>query len=233
MSVHVFIGPSQTGKTYFMREYLLPAALFAPSEITRQAPADGYAAVLIDDPPTIEHPHGQYEGPLYKDVAEWRRAAVRSRVARFEAASVRALCTAGLELGRLVIALDDMERQLGNPAAGGAGKLPEEAQQLLTRGRLSGCKIVGAVRRWGAMHTLVRSNVERAYFGRLTDDEDRREAAQTVGVAPAVLDGLFRASATDGKGGYRPGVFLEWDCQANARALVRIENRRKMVIRQL
>jgi hypothetical protein len=225
--VHVFVGPSFTGKTYYIREYLLPTLLTKPEEVTRMAPAGGFSAALIDDPPTTEHPEGQYPGPLYRDVAEWRRAEVRSRVARFEAATTRAVCAAALELGRLVVVLDDMERALGNATAGGVAKPSPEGVELVTRGRLSGCLVVGAVRRWGAMHTLVRSNVERAYFGRLTDDGDRREAAQTVGVAPAILEGFYRAVSQ------LQGVFLEWDPKANVSQLVRIENRRKIVLRRL
>lgn len=218
-----------------MREYLVPMLLAYPDEVTRMAPPEGYSAALIDDPPTVQFPHGQYRGPLYKDVAEWRRAEMRSRVARFEAATVGALCAAGVELGRLVLDLDDMERALGNVSSGGVMKPPPEAVELLTRGRLAGCMLLGAVRRWGAMHGLVRSNVERAYFGHLSDNDDRKEAAAVVGVASMALEGLFHAAATDGGRlkEPKPGIFLEWDRAAGTKALVRIENRRKMVLRRL
>jgi hypothetical protein len=235
VSVQVFVGPSSTGKTFFMREWLLPALLTAPEDATLVRPADGFKAVLIDDPPTAEKPEGQYEGPRYFDVAEWRRADKRSRVARFEAASARALFAAGVELGGLVLLFDDMERALGNVPAGGVASPPAEGVELLTRGRHHGCLVVGAVRRWGSLHNLVRGNVERAYFGALTDEGDRKAAAAVVGIPAITLEGLMRAAATEG--GRRakplPGVFLEWEPKAGSSALVRIENRRKITIRRL
>jgi hypothetical protein len=217
MSVQLFVGPSKIGKTYTMREWLIPALLSDASQATQLGPADGFTAALISDPSTVEFPEGQYQGPYYDDVAEWRRAEKRSRVARFRNASLGALCEVGVQYGRLVLCLDDAERELGSE------RTPSpEATELITRGRLHGCVILGACRRMMAIHTSVRSNVEVVYFGGLTDENDRHYAAKTAGVNPEWLRNINQR-----------GVLLEWRRATGEKSLIRVEARRKLIIRSL
>ena len=218
MSMILFVGPSGIGKTYMMREYLIPALLWDSAQVTSLAPVEGYAAALIADPATVEWPDGQYgPAPRYVDVAEWRRAQKRSRVARFSNASFHAMCDVGVRYGRLVICLDDMERELGSES-----RPSPEATELITRGRLHGCVTIGACRRMMAVHTSVRANVEIVYFGNLTDDNDRAYAAKSAGINPEWLRGINR-----------PGVLLEWRRATGEKCLIRVESRQKLILRKL
>jgi hypothetical protein len=217
MSVHLFVGPSNIGKTFAIREWLLPAMLADPIQATAMAPPNGYAAALIHDPPTVKDPKGQYDGALYQDVSEWKRAEKKPRVARFVDPSMRALCETAIERGRLVLVLDELDRLL--PSA----RTPApEAANLIERGRHYGCLIVGGCRRLKAVHTSVRGNIERAYFGNLADDEDRAYAAECANVSPDLLRGITQQ-----------GVFLEWDRASGRVALIRVQNRKRTIIRSL
>lgn len=216
MSLIVFIGSSNTGKTYATREWMLPALLEDPGQVTTMAPADGYASVLIHDPPTTERPKGQYPGTLYQDVAEWKRAAQRPRVARFSNPSFDAMCQVAVEWGRMVLCLDEANRLLGNDR-----KPSKAAGELIESGRHSGCKIIGSARRLKTLHTTARSNLEAAYFGSLADEGDREDAAAAAGVDAEQLRGLPEH------------VFLEWRRETGERSLIKVVDRRKITLRKL
>ena len=49
MSLIVFVGPSYIGKTFTIREWLLPQLMHRPGELVRVAPASGYDAALVHD----------------------------------------------------------------------------------------------------------------------------------------------------------------------------------------
>lgn len=217
MSIHLFVGPSNIGKTYTMREWLLPALLRSPELATAMAPPGGYVAALVHDPPTVKDPQGQFDGALYANVSEWRRAERRPRVARFVEPSLRALCATAMEVSRIVLVLDEIDRLLpsSRPPA-------PEAAELIERGRHYGCLVIGGCRRLKAVHTSVRGNIERAYFGNLADDDDRDYAASSAGVDPSLLRGITEQ-----------GVFLEWDRATGDTALIRVEGRKKLIIRTL
>jgi len=217
MSLIVFVGPSRIGKTFAMREWMLPALLARPGEVTSMAPAGGYGAVLIHDPPTTERPDGQYAvGTCYQDVAEWKRAEKRPRVARFVNPSLDSLCAAAVEHGRLVICLDEANRLIGNER-----KPSKPAAELIESGRHHGSMIIGAARRLKALHTSARSNIEVGYFGNFADDDDREDAANAANVNPDRLRSL------------PPYTFLEWRRETGDCTLIRIENRRKIVFDKL
>jgi len=218
MSLILFVGPSNIGKTFAMREWMLPALLHDPGQVTDMAPPEGFSTVLIHDPPTPQKPDGQYVDIVrYADVAEWRRAEKRPRVARFSSPTLEAMCGAAVEYGRMVLAFDEANRLIGNER-----KPPAQASELIESGRHYGCLIIGACRRLKAVHTSARSNIEVAYFGNLADDDDRDDAAAAAGVDPELLRGIKQQ-----------GVFLEWVRSTGDRALIRVENRRKMVLRRL
>ena len=217
MAIHLFVGPSNIGKTFTIREWLLPALLADPSQATQMAPPAGYSGALLHDPPTVKDPSGQYDGTLYDDVAEWRRAAKKPKVARFANPSLRALCEAAMEKGGVVLVLDEIDRLLPAvrpPAA--------EAAELIERGRHYGCLVVGGCRRLKSVHTSVRGNVEVAYFGNLADDDDRDYAASTAGINPSLLRGITQQ-----------GVFLEWNRATGSTALIRVQNRKRDIIKAL
>ena len=221
MSLIVFVGSSNVGKTFAMREWMLPALLVDPKQVTSLAPAKGYASALIHDPPTTERPDGQYPGVVrYADVAEWRRAEQRPRVARFTNPSFDSLCAAGVEYGRMVIALDEANRLLGNDR-----KPSKQAAELIEGGRHHGCMIIGAARRLKALHTSARSNIEVAYFGSFSDDDDRKDAADAAGISPERLRGVG-----EGKLQY---VLLEWRRETGETSLIKVVGRRKMVMSKL
>ena len=216
MSLIVFIGSSNTGKTFATREWLLPALLADPGQVTSMAPKDGYAMALIHDPPTTERPDGQYPIVHYRDVAEWRRAEKRPRVAGFVNPSLDALCQAAVENGRTVLVLDEGNRLLGNDR-----KPSKAAAEILESGRHFGSMIVAGARRLKALHTTARSNLEAAYFGSLADDGDREDAAAAAGVDAERLRGLPEH------------VFLEWRRESGQRSLIKIVDRRKMTLAEL
>lgn len=216
MSLIVFIGSSNTGKTYALREWMLPALLADPGQVTTMSPAEGYASALIHDPPTTERPKGQYPGVLYQDVAEWRRAEARPRVARFSNPSLDAMCQVAVEFGRMILCLDEANRLFGNER-----KPPKAAGELIESGRHSGSKIIGSARRLKTLHTTARSNLEAAYFGSLADNADREDAAAAADVDPEQLRNLPEHT------------FLEWRRETGERSLIKVVDRRKMILRKL
>jgi hypothetical protein len=216
MSLIVFVGPSGIGKTFAIREWLLPMLLTEPRHVTSLAP-ERFAGALVHDPPTAEHPDGQYPITRYPDVASWRRAERRPRAAAIADPTLQALCSAAIEIGRLVLVLDDLHRLLGSERPP-----PREARELCEAGRHHGSVIVGGCRRLKGLNAIARGNVELAFFGNLADEDDRRYAAVTADVRPEDLRRLNR-----------PGVFLEWDRPSGRRCLIRIADRRRLIIQEL
>lgn len=217
MSLIVFIGPSRIGKTYAMEQWLLPTLLTNPTEVTSMAPAAGYGAILIHDPPTAERPDGQYPGGVrFQDVAEWKRAKRRPQVACFVNPSLDSLCRAAIDKGRMVVCLDEANRLIGNER-----KPPPAASELIESGRHHGCVIIGGARRLKSLHTSARSNIEVAYFGALADPDDRDAAAEAADIDPEKLRNVPEHS------------FLEWRRETGDVALIKVQDRRKITVSSL
>jgi hypothetical protein len=225
VSLQVFVGPSNIGKTYFLREWWLPMAMTRPELVTDMAPSGGFKAVLIHDPPTMAHPHGQYPGQRFDDVAAWLRAVDKPRLACLERPTFEALCEAGAQIGGLIIVVDELERVLQK---GGSRQSPA-VMEMLIAGRQHNCVIAAGCKRLVAVPTDARANLETAYFGNLSDQGDREDAAQQTRVDLRVLDGL----ASSGGPLTQQGTFLEWRRATSWRGLTRVVNRQKVVIQEL
>lgn len=216
MSLIVFIGPSRIGKTYAMQQWLLPTLLTNPSEVTSMAPPGGYGAILIHDPPTAGKPQGQYDGEHFEDVAAWRRAPRRPKVACFSNPGLDAMCRAAVDFGRVVVCLDEGNRLIGNER-----KPPQAADELINSGRHHGCLIIAGARRLKSLHTSARSNIELAYFGALADPDDRDAAAEAAGIDADKLRNVPEHS------------FLEWRRETGDVALITVRDRRKITLSSL
>lgn len=212
----MFIGPSRIGKTYAMQQWLLPTLLTRPQEVTTMATPAGYGAILIHDPPTAEKPNGQYDGEHFEDVAAWRRAARRPKVACFTNPSLDSMCRAALDFGRIVVCLDEGNRLIGNER-----KPTQSAGELIESGRHHGCLIIAGARRLKSLHTSARSNIEVAYFGALADPDDRDAAAEAADIDPEKLRNVPQHS------------FLEWRRTTGEVALITVRDRRKITLSSL
>ncbi len=211
-------APSNSGKTHLVREWLVPTLLWRPDYVSDAAPAR-FRAALILDPPSPRRPDGQYPGQRFRDVAEFRRtpAGRRARVVCFSAADTRELVRLALELGDVVLVLDEID--LAMPSR--AYQLSDAETELVQRGRHSGVALVGTCRRLHDVNSQVRGNVQVAWFGNLADPEDRLYAAKTCGIEPARLVDV------------PPRIFLEWDRARNFRCLTRLEGSRKITLENL
>lgn len=216
MSLIVFVGPSYIGKTFTIREWLLPQLMHRPGELVRVAPASGYDAALVHDPPTGENPHGQYPGQRFRDVAEWRRAPKRQRICCLENPSATAMAEVGQKPGRLVLVIDELERLIGSE-----GQADPAMLELFNAGRNYGSLVVGSCRRLMNINAKARANLQLAYFGAPSDAQDRVHAARAAQVDPSVFDELGEI-----------GTFVEWRA-GGQRAIVRVVDRRRVVLRQL
>ena len=103
-------GASNAGKTFLLSEYVVPALLTDPREIfgdsAKDVAPDVYRRAFIHDPPTKRKPQGQYAGPHYHDLADWRRkqsAGENSRVRCFVEPDTEQLCAVALEWGDSVV----------------------------------------------------------------------------------------------------------------------------------
>jgi len=216
MSFALFVGPSGIGKTYAVREWLLPMLLTQPRTISDLNP-DRFNAALIYDPRTNESPDGQFPGERFADVAAWRRAERRPRVACLDAPSPESMAEAAVELGRLVLVMDEINYAWPNDRKPGPA-----AVQLASAGRHAGCMVVGGCRRVMELHNSVRANITVAYFGNPSDGNDRDDVRRVTSVDPAELPELAER-----------GTFIEWHRQSGRRSLIRVTERRKITIRQL
>jgi hypothetical protein len=224
VSLQLFIGPSNIGKTYFMRHWWLPMVLTRPELVTDMAPRGGFSAVLIHDPRTQKHPNGQYPGQRFDDVAAWMRSASKPRVACLEHPTFEAMCEVGQQLGGLVLVVDELERVLSK-----GSRVDPVVMEMLIAGRQQNCIIVAGAKRMIAVPTDARANIETVYFGNLSDKGDRDDAVETTRVDPKLLDHLARPGGELTE----QGTFLEWRRASSWRGLTRIVNRQKVVIRQL
>jgi hypothetical protein len=223
MSLTVFVGPSNIGKSYSIKHWLLPTLLGPrPDLATEMAPAGGYTAALIDDPRTAKHPEGQYPGPRFRDVAEWMRGTDRLRVACLEHPSFDAMCLAARELGGLVLVVDELERAF-------AGSPSEIVVEMCIAARNHNSLVVGGCKRLGNLPTKARSNLERVFFGNLSDRGDREDCAKQTGIPVRELEQL---SAVGGPL-TEQGTFLEWDARSGWRGLTRVVDRRKITLQTL
>ncbi|HEX8010223.1 MAG TPA: hypothetical protein VF814_04725 [Casimicrobiaceae bacterium] len=225
----VYAGPSNIGKTYSIREYLLPALLTMPSVVTDMAPPEGYSAALVHDPRTAKHPNGQYPGGRFDDVADWSRALERPKLSCLERPTFEAMCEMGKTVGGLVLVIDELERAL--EGRGGAGDVIE----MLIASRQHNCIVVGGCKRLGNLPTKARSNVEVVFFGNLSDIGDRRDCAEVTRVSREVLDELCKPATGNAPGGplTEQGTFLEWHRASGWRGLTRVHNRARILLRQL
>lgn len=224
MSLQVFVGPSNIGKTYFLREWWLPMALTRPELVTDMAPAGGFTAALIHDPPTMKHPHGQYPGQRFVDVADWLRAVDKPRLACLERPTFEALCELGQTQGGLIIVVDELERVLAK-----GSRASVAVMEMLIAGRQHNCIIAAGCKRLVAVPTDARANLETAYFGNLADQGDRADAAEQTRVDLRVLDELARPGGPLTE----QGTFLEWRRASSWRGLTRVQNRQKLTVREL
>lgn len=212
----VFVGPSGIGKTFATREWLLPTLLWRPGDVSDLCP-ERFSAVLIHDMSAPERPNGQYPGQRFADVMAWRRAKDRPRVACLERPSSEAMCAAAMEAGRMVLVFDEINRALPNSQRPGPASL-----EMVNSGRHAGVIAIGGLRRLMDLHTAARANVALAWFGNLADAGDRAYAADTCGIDERTLSGITER-----------GVFLEWHRQTNEKRLIRIQNRAKIVVREI
>lgn len=225
MSLQVFVGPSNIGKTYFLQQWWLPMALSRPELVTDMAPSGGFTAALIHDPPTMKNAHGQYPGQRFEDVAAWLRAVDKPRVACLErGATFEAMCEAGQQAGGLILVVDELERVLSK-----GGRVAPSVMEMLIAGRQHNCLIAAGCKRLVAVPTDARANLETAYFGNLSDQGDRDDAAKQTGVELRVLEELARPGGPLTE----QGTFLEWRRASGWRGLTRIQNRQKVTITEL
>lgn len=223
MSLIVYAGPSNIGKSYSIKHWLLPTLLGPRPELaTEMAPTGGFVTALIDDPRTSKHPDGQYPGPRYRDVAEWKRGHDRQRVACLERPSFDAMCLAARELGGMVLVVDELERAF-------AGSPSEIVVEMCIAARQHNSLVVGGCKRLGNLPTRARSNLERVFFGNLSDRGDRDDCAKQTGLPLRELEQL---SAVGGPL-TEQGTFLEWHRASGWKGLTRVVNRQKITLRQL
>jgi hypothetical protein len=207
------VGPSNCGKTYLVREWLLAMLLWRPREVLDMCP-ERFGRVLIMDPPTRKHPHGQYQGHRYHDVSDWRRSSTKARVCCFDNATAEALARLSLELQDTILVVDELEREL-DPSR----PFSQDMKAIVHTGRHHGVMLVGTMRRLMGIRKEARSNIQLAYFGGLREADDRTYAARTTGVSVRELENL------------PPRVFLEWAPEMNTRRLIKIQNRARIVVR--
>jgi hypothetical protein len=224
LSLQLFVGPSNIGKTFFLRSWWLPMVITRPELVTDMAPRGGFRSVLIHDPPTQKHPSGQYPGQRFDDVAAWMRSSSKPRVACLERPTFEAMCEAGQQLGGLVLVVDELERALTK-----GNRVAPVVMEMLIAGRNQNCIIAAGAKRMMAVPTDARANLEAVYFGNLSDAGDRADAIDTARVDKKLLEELARP----GGALTQQGTFLEWRRASSWRGLTRVENGRKLVIQEL
>lgn len=227
MSLTVYAGPSNIGKSFSIKNWLLPMLLHRPEFATDMAPAGGYVAALIHDPRTPKHPNGQYPGQRFRDVAEWLRATDRPRLACLEAPTFDAMCLAAKEHG-LVLVVDELERAFD-------GAPSPIVVEMCIAARQYNSLVVGGCKRLGNLPTKARSNLERVFFGSLSDNDDRIDCAKQTGISMKLLQELSAPATATTSGGplTEQGTFLEWHRASGWRGLTRVVNRQKITIKEL
>ncbi len=208
-------APSNAGKTYLVKTYVLPVLLTSPRELTEAAP-ERFDFCFIDDPPSSKNPHGQYPGERYTDVNEWKRAKSKARVCCFDRADPDELCALALKKKNVILVLDELDLRWPS-----SQPLKSAAKDLVNRGRHEGVALVGTMRRLHGVRPELRANMQVAFFGGLSEPDDRKYAAMTTGVDEKRIARV------------EPRTFLEWRREVDYRGLTKIENSRRVEIMRL
>jgi len=200
-------GPSFSGKTHLIREWMLPTLLTDPHKITTTLPAR-FRGALIDDPSSPNAPAGQYMvGGRYRDVAAWRATpkTERKRVSCFDQAQPDALHELALALANTLLVYDEIDAVFPP----GRALTPLESE-VVQRGRHYGVAVVGTCRRLHNVHRDLRANIQGAWIGNLSEPDDRRYASKLAGVDERILATLA------------PKEFVEYIRATGAVSIVRI-----------
>jgi hypothetical protein len=213
--IFVAVGASNCGKSYLIKNYILPTLLTAPSSMSDMAPIQ-FQFCLVVDPRSRKWPNGQYPGNRYYDANSWKRATTRTRVSCFENAEIPALTTLAWDLKDSILVLDELDECWYNKRHATKAEL-----RYINRGRQEGCALVGTIKRLHGVWTDLRAQIQTYYFGGLDSPDDRAYAAKTVGVREKVLHHI------------PPKVFLEYRREHNERLLTTIQSGRRVILDRL
>jgi hypothetical protein len=183
---YIAIGGQGSGKSYFIREYVVDTLLYEPERITPNAPAGGYRLALVDDPLRPETGHQYPHAQRFEDVAEFRRAKRHMRLCAFEHADrdelVRLAFDVAKETGGCALIVDEFDKRFpsGDPAYKDRGAT-QHLYRLIEEPRHYGVVSVGGVRAAARLHKQVRENCQGAWVG-ATEPEDSDYVADLIGL---------------------------------------------------
>jgi hypothetical protein len=178
VSLTIFVGPSSIGKSFTIERWLLPMLLSRPELATDMAPRRRLRRGARARSPHAGAPRRPISRPA---LSRRRRVDARDRSAARRlprgAELRRDVFAAAKELGGLVLVVDELERAFdGSPSP--------VVVEMCIAARQYNSLVVGGCKRLGNLPHKSAINLERVFFGNLSDVGDRADCAKQTGMHP-------------------------------------------------
>lgn len=218
------IGAPGQGKSFLLKNYLLPTLALNPTELTPLAPSENWPGlILVADPrrPTTGQQYPEHRH--YTDVSEWRRASDWPLVCCFDRPSYDEMMQLAWDLATdekkpcwTILVFDELARVFPKGAPYQEGEL---RKLICEEGRHYGIAVMGCAMRLGDINLDARKVLQGVWISDLSEEADRKAAAE-----------MFRNKKLLDTLQLKPREFLEWNRSIGSLDLITIVSGRRIVV---
>lgn len=218
-------GSPGQGKTFLVRNWLLPTLAMDPAQLTGLHPPDGFGVILVADPYRPATGYSFPDGQRFSDVAEWRRASNRELLCCFDRPHYEEMMHTAWELATehrvwSILVFDELASAF--PSGGGKYRDGDIRKLITVEGRHYGIAVIGCALRLGDVHIDARKALQGVWISDMSEPGDRTAAGEIMRNRN-LLDELQ----------LKRFQFLEFNREFGRLNLIRIVNGRRVVEKEL